>query len=701
MNEHKPDITLENALEQYFDAPSPRGEFLSNLEKSLLSDSTTIPHRSPGWGKRLSSYPAYAILTLVLTLLAALLLVGPNRVLASIQELLRYIPGFGLVEENTTIRILAEPVAETRAGVTLTVKQVVLSAQRTSMSFSVTGLPPEALPAWVVEEKNRICTPVTELRLPDGTRLKGSGGGSSVSNNAYQYIFFFPSIPTNVNEATWLLSCLPETLTGKAPEDWEIPLHFALAPPNFTQMPVILVSPSPAATGAPAAEAAPLSLKQVVETQDGYIFIGSFRQALPAQVVNIFPQIFDANGNLLGYTIPADIPLSHSIDETIEWAYQVRQKEIAWPVTIRFDEVQVACSDINAKLTFDAGPDPQIGQRWKIDQNFFSGPCKLKVDSIQRINNGYLFQISGADKLGQLNPDILGTTPKEFTTRTNPNSTDLDASVIYDQEIPKGLLTVSLSGYALWKGPWQVQWQNPAPQLTPEPTIKTSDARLLWMKSMLDEIQNYKQKVDREAIQPGWTYLTYEQQDILPLNAPRPLPQFRTEEYWNHTNADGIVVESVEYVTTASTGRTLVGFLANGVMVSSWNNETVAKTPSAPSYDLYLVSTLKAMIESGQPFDLSRSETLLEGKQVIRFELKTPYTDQNRALLNAPLSSPAWGQMEIFFFDPESGMLLRYEHYYVLDNGETVLSAITSHREIKTNVQPPLEVLKVLEGRGK
>ena len=507
MNEHKPDMTLENALEQYFDAPSPRGEFLSNLEKSLLSDSTTIPHRSPGWGKRLISSPTYILLALGLTLLTALLLVGPDRVLASIQELLRYIPGFGLVEEQSSIRILAEPVAQTREGVTLTVKQVVASTQGTSISFGITGLSPEALPSWVVEEKNHICTPTTELILPNGTRLKGEDRGSSVSNNVFQYNDFFPPAPSDVNEVTWVLSCIPETLTGKAPGNWETPLHLVPAPPNFTSLPIIEVSPSvtqqnPTQANTPGTVSDPLSLTRVIETQDSYIFIGKFRQTFPAQVVNITPQILDGNGNLLGYTIPTDISLSHSIDEQIEWAYQVRQKDIHWPITIRFDEVQVVCSDSSAKLTFDAGPDPQIGQRWKIDQNFFSGPCKLKVDSIQRIRNGYLFQISGADKLKQLIPDILGTTPKEFSTRSNPNSSDLDASVIYDQEIPKGLLTVSLSGYALWKGPWQVQWQNPAPQLTPEPTKKTSDAQPLWIKSMLDEIQNYKQKVDREAIQP-------------------------------------------------------------------------------------------------------------------------------------------------------------------------------------------------------
>jgi hypothetical protein len=477
MNEHKPDMTLENALDHYFDAPAPRKEFLSKLESSFLSDTAVIQQRSPGWKKWLSRYPTYAMLALGLTLLAALLLVGPNRVLASIEGLLRYIPGFGVVQDNSSMRVLAEPAAQTRDGVTLAVKQAVLTAQRTSISIRVSGLPPEALPSWVPGERDRICSIDTQLRLPDGTRLKGAGGGARLDNNAFLYDFFFPAIPAQVNAATWSLNCLPETLSGNAPENWEIPLRFIPAPPSLTQMPVIQVSPSPAATvatvssgvGTPAVATEPLSLKQVVETQDGYIFMGSFRQTLPARVVQLFPKILDGNGTLMGYTIPTDIPLSPSIDDSIEWAYQVREKDIVWPITIRYDEVQVACADSNAKVTFDAGPDPQYGQIWKIDQSLFSGPCKLKIDSVQRQYNGYIFQVSGADKLTQVDPEILGTTPSQISHHTFPSY--MEAGVIYQDEPPKGLLTVSFSGDALWQGPWQVQWQqNPADQTASKPT---------------------------------------------------------------------------------------------------------------------------------------------------------------------------------------------------------------------------------------
>lgn len=469
MNDPKPGLTLENALEQYFEAPAPRREFLLTLEQSLLSASPQLPSRPHGWGRPLRSFPAYAIIALVLTLLAALLLVGPDRVLASIAGLLRYIPGFGLVEENTTIRVLAGPVAQTRAGVTLTVQQAVLTAQKTSISISLTGLPPEALPAWVVEEKNRICIIATELRLPDGARFKGSGGGVSLHNNAFQYDFFFPGIPGTVHEATWFINCLPETLTGKAPENWEIQLRFVPAPPNFAQMPVIQMSSSPTATPTGrsplAAETNPLSLKQVVKTQDGYIFIGSFRQALPVPISQLYPRILDANGHPLGYTIPKDIPLSPVIDESIEWAYQVREEDIAWPISIRYDEVQVACEDANAKLTFDTGPDPQNGQTWKIDQSFFSGPCKLKIDSVQLRNNGYFFRVSGIEKSGQIHLNIQGTAPIQTSQRNMPLY--MEVGVIYEGAPPKGLLTVSISGNARWQGPWQVQLQNPATQVMP------------------------------------------------------------------------------------------------------------------------------------------------------------------------------------------------------------------------------------------
>lgn len=466
MNSPKDEISLEWALQEYFTAPAPGSEFLANLEHSLQGLPVAAPRPSlrPGW--RWSFRPAVAILAVVFIFLIAFFVVGPERVLAAIQGLIRYIPGFGLVAENTPLRMLAEPISQTRGGVTLTVRQAILSPDKASILFSVKGIPPEALPQWTVEERDRICTAKTELRLPDGRRLNGSGGGSAgyAADNTSQSVYFFPPLPKDVHEAVWTLDCLPQTLTGKAPAGWEIPLRFVPAAPDLTQLPVMVISPAPPANGTPASQVPPpaagenpLSLDQIVATQDGYIFIGKFRQILAAQVTQLSPQIRDANGTLQGYSIPGDVILSSSIDQAIEWAYQIREKEITWPITIRYDSVEVFCFDPNARFTFDTGPDPQEGQIWEINQTFDVGPCRVKVNSVQRTRTGYLIQLDAPANLLQVNAEIEGTTPVEIATRQFP--AHYEVRIIYAQEPPTGKLSVALSAYEALAGPWQVQWQ--------------------------------------------------------------------------------------------------------------------------------------------------------------------------------------------------------------------------------------------------
>jgi hypothetical protein len=102
------------------------------------------------------------------------------------------------------------------------------------------------------------------------------------------------------------------------------------------------------------------------------------------------------------------------------------------------------------------------------------------------------------------------------------------------------------------------------------------------------------------------------------------------------------------------------------------------------------------MIENKRAFQLTRVETQVDEIRAVRFELWIPYSEQDRSLMNVPLPGPAWVTYERFYIDPASGRLLRYEHFYVLETGEQVLSTVTSQIEIHTGVTPPQEVLDTL-----
>src|SRR5215208_3493684 len=85
---------------------------------------------------------ARPVLAVMIAILALLLLTG---VAYAVGRSIGYIPGFGLVEQGTSIRVLEEPVSVTRDGITVTVTSAVSTAERTVIEFTVENVPWGAL----------------------------------------------------------------------------------------------------------------------------------------------------------------------------------------------------------------------------------------------------------------------------------------------------------------------------------------------------------------------------------------------------------------------------------------------------------------------------------------------------------------------------------------------------------------------------
>jgi len=81
--------------------------------------------------------PVMAVLLAIFTLLV---LSGAAYALG---RTLGYLPGYGLVDNSSGLRVLAEPVAVTRDGVTLTISSVFVYPDHVELVYDVTGLAPE------------------------------------------------------------------------------------------------------------------------------------------------------------------------------------------------------------------------------------------------------------------------------------------------------------------------------------------------------------------------------------------------------------------------------------------------------------------------------------------------------------------------------------------------------------------------------
>lgn len=428
--------------------------------------------------QNLRARPALAIM---LAILALLLLTG---VAYAIGRLAGYIPGVGIVDQGEPLRVLAEPVTVTRDGITLTVEQVVLSADKTVVVYKVEGIPADAYASdenaasissysvsssvnlegtpdvsYTNTANNNICFGDDRLLLPDGTLIPLQTGEGNGWTSGFEMNHVFGPIPMGINETTFLLSCIPATIPGRLPENWEIPLRFVPAPLDMNILPVVKITTPAVGESQPA-----MTLEQVIETDDGYILIGKFRSiGLPVHAIASNERgsikITNATGQMVDATHASNIEPSDVFGEFV-WGYEIKGKKHVWPLTLTIDAVHVVFYQQITEFEFDTGLNSQEGQKWILNKDIQFEGYAIRVVSIERTSNGYLFVF-------KTDPDVIGITAdiKDFPSSSGYGGGDgfgkgeLYSGMEYKEEPPSGKLTIELSWLdAIIHGPWQVQW---------------------------------------------------------------------------------------------------------------------------------------------------------------------------------------------------------------------------------------------------
>ena len=239
---------IEMVLETYYQLPDPSPNFLNALEVQLKEASQgrrgTAPKTAPEslfdriFGKR---WPrrAFVPAMIALTLVFAVVLIGPQQVLAQVQSWLGYVPGYGFVDLDSA-RALGQPVSQTKDGVTVTVKQVLSNQDGTFVVLSADGLPPEEeilldlRPAagenheeWLARN-NELWETDARLIMPDGSVLDQQ----YFQGAPWDGFFTYATLPKDVLEVTLEFSHIPGIAAGKAPEGWrfELALEYTNAP---------------------------------------------------------------------------------------------------------------------------------------------------------------------------------------------------------------------------------------------------------------------------------------------------------------------------------------------------------------------------------------------------------------------------------------------------------------------------------------
>jgi hypothetical protein len=430
---------------------------------------------------------ARPVMAIVIVLLVVLLLTGAAY---AIGRLTGYIPGVGIVDLSAPLRVLAEPVSQTRDGVTLTVTEAVLSADKTVIFVKIEGVPADVYP----KGEAGGCFGKVDLSLPDGTLLEGgfiSGGNWTSFESRLEY----GAIPTRVNDAVLLVACIGGTMPGALPENWEIPLRFAPAPPDMTVAPVIELS-TPAATNPAAADVTStpvlsntmtrngiaFTLEKFVEVEGGYQLYGSLDLSgatLPAQgYFNTMAVIkmTDANGNRIPFEETRFEPQDNAVYDPnkVAWIYRTNQKAFAAPLTLSLSWVEMQIAP-QIPFELDLGTNPQIGQTWEINRDLTFEGHTVRLLSAQLVESNdpqwaSSLKFTYEDKEGGIFINVMDDIPQKPLIEVTSGGggggplTGIRFAWMNYGEIPSGLRRFTISASVPYRvnGPWQVVWNPPS-----------------------------------------------------------------------------------------------------------------------------------------------------------------------------------------------------------------------------------------------
>lgn len=460
-----------------------RVRWLSSVQKT---------HKRRSLMQTLRARPLLAVLFILFMLLTL------TSIVYAIGKVTGYIPGVGIVDQSTPLRILAEPIVVTKDGLTITVSQLVTDANRTFVAYAVDGIV-------IPRDKPPICHAMPLLQLPDGSTLNFSSGGAGGyggqvgSTVRFETSLSYPPIPVGVDHVILTFPCILTEGTG--PENWQIPLELSLAPDDYAtpgievgatfvaSNPKFITSPTPTsdviftpepydpsfpATPTVVPNGSGLYLDRVIELADSYILVGNFTDAgdLPGPLVvssdpyDNLPEIKDANGKPVDYKVRDDIQPAVNWGGVRYWAFEV-PKAVRAPLTITFDHIDVN-ADHFAQYNFDTGPDPKPGQIWELNFPIHLSKYDYVIDSVEMVENGYRIEYhSGTDAPEgvSLNISFVGHLPDGSSGQLYQGKTTVEYSdeITYTGGAPTGKLTLVflLMETVSLDGPWTLTWAPP------------------------------------------------------------------------------------------------------------------------------------------------------------------------------------------------------------------------------------------------
>ncbi|PKO14732.1 MAG: hypothetical protein CVU39_13460 [Chloroflexi bacterium HGW-Chloroflexi-10] len=472
MKNFEPTNEFENQLREAVRVTDASPEFVQNLKMEILS----TPQKQTRQPQRLVLRPAWALgLSLALVLVIATL---PSAVNA-FRQLFGFVPGIGLVEQNRPLKMIAQPVSETRDGITLTVEQVLVYDDHIEAAYSVEGIAAEMRQADNHPDTAALyCNGADmypNLQLTDGSVVQADPmalGGQWLSAGYNAGHSFSAGLPTETSEITFTLDCLQETKRGGAPENWAIALRLVSVPQDMViGEPVYAVDP---AENAPVSGAGiHFTLENVVPQEDGYHFFFRFNTQNDApDFLNAAPgrmQVIDSKGNSI--ELINALPWS-PFEQVDVWEYRSVRMPAKGPLEIVIDGAQLFYAAQKHSFEFSPGENPQPGQTWTIEEHFQVGEIGFTVLSAEMVtwegHQGFQFVMEADQSDTKFYAEVLDMTPSDpqfemwSTFGSNAPAQRITPGFVYRDEIPQNILVTFNTVTETVDETWKLEWNPPA-----------------------------------------------------------------------------------------------------------------------------------------------------------------------------------------------------------------------------------------------
>lgn len=336
-------------------------------------------------------------------------------VASAMERLIGFIPGVGLVENGTSLRVLKETALIDQEGTSISVTQGVVDSQKTTIVFQVKNLP--NLPASSDIQVSDICYRLPELQLPDGSRLEGSSEAGNSWISGYNRRIIFPVLPKDVNTVKLVFSCLQQSIKSPDWSELEITLDFIQAEAGAqTSLLVDLPTPDPELPQSKSEVSTSVSdlrlvLNQYAKVNENVILFG----ALESLSGNNKIEMIDSDAVHLVDSRGTEIPLiedptiANPFDEVPNeasryWAYRTDGAFSAGQATLTVDSAWIRINE-NNRFTFNVGVDTQPGQKLVLNQSLIVGGRKILIKGaeVNEGGDGLIFTIDKPEDVGTVN----------------------------------------------------------------------------------------------------------------------------------------------------------------------------------------------------------------------------------------------------------------------------------------------------------